>query len=335
MTSRELQYKALIKEFDAKRMKAEQAQKRREEEVYTKIPDIEALDRKLNCIGADLVRSMITSPDVNRVSNFKQASHELLTTKKMLLVENGFPENYLDVQYSCPICNDLGFVKSKPCKCFKQAQINLAYEQSNIKPLLKIENFRSFNFDYYSPDVDQRFNTSPLNNMKRIYESCVKFVENFEFEPSNLLFYGATGLGKTFLCNCIAKELLDSGHIVLYLTAPQLFKLFEESRFHRDDMEDHAKNLLDILFTVDLLIIDDLGTETGTTFTCSDLFHVLNTRYLNQNATVISTNLKPNEWNDYYSERIASRIFGNYTNLRLFGQDIRVMKKYINSKIHV
>lgn len=331
MTSRELQYKYLIRQFDIKRTKAEQEKKAREQKIYAQIPTIQKIDQKLNATGINLIRSMLVKPGETSVSDFKESSHELITTKKMLLVENGFPEDYLEVHYACPTCQDTGFIGSKPCKCFKQAQINLAYEQSNLKYLLKSENFRTFNFDYYSPDVDGNYNTSPRNNMERIYQICVDFVEKFEYEKSNLLFHGPTGLGKTFLCNCIAKELLDSGYIVLYLTSPQLFKLFEESRFHRDDMEDEAKDVLNTLFTVDLLIIDDLGTEMSSSFTGPDLFHVLNTRYLNQNSTIISTNLKPNELKEYYSERILSRIFGNYTNLRLFGQDIRVMRKYLKS----
>lgn len=327
MTSKELQYKLLLRQYDTKRTHAIQDKKSREQEVYAKVPSIAKIDASLNRNGIDLVRSMLT-PHSKNISDFREHSSELLLSKKMLLVENGFPDNYLDVHYDCTNCNDTGFIGHEPCRCFKQNLINLAYEQSNLKNVLSFENFSLFNFDYYSSDVDSNIGRSPKKNMENIYQACVGFVEKFDMEKGNLLFYGPTGLGKTFLCNCIAKELLDEGYNVLYLTAIELFKLFDEARFHREDMPLEAKNILDTLTTVDLLIIDDLGTELGTSFTAPDLFGVLNTRYLTQKSTIISTNLEPNEWKDLYSERVASRIFGHYTSYKFFGTDVRLFKKY-------
>ncbi|MDF2613259.1 MAG: family ATPase [Clostridia bacterium] len=330
MNAKEAHYKRLIREYDIKRTLAAQNQLKRSKEVYHKVPQIEEIDKILNHSGIALVRSMLTSPHSTSVEEFQKNSDDLIFTKKMLLVEAGFPENYLDVLYDCPLCKDTGFIESKPCTCFKQGLITIAYEQSNLKNILQIENFNTFNLNYYSKEIDTSSNKSPYSTMERIHQICVGFIENFENEKQNLLFHGPTGLGKTFLCNCIAKELLDQNYTVLYLTAPQLFKLFDESRFHREDMVDEAKNILSTLFTVDLLVIDDLGTESASTFTGSDLFDVLNTRYLNQNATIISTNVAPNDWNKYYSERIVSRVFGNYTNLKFIGSDIRLLKKYRN-----
>lgn len=330
MTNKEFHYKRLMREYDIKRTLAVQNQLKRAQEVYTKVPQIQQIDKLLNNSGIQLVRSMLTAPDHTSIEDFKKNSDDLLLTRKMLLVEAGFRENYLDILYDCSVCNDTGFIDDKPCACFKQGLINIAYEQSNLKHILKIENFASFNMNYYSKQIEETSQKSPYSTMERIHQICVGFIEKFETEKQNLLFYGHTGLGKTFLCNCIAKELLDRNYTVLYLTSPQLFKLFEEARFHREDMVEEAKDILSTLFTVDLLIIDDLGTESSSTFTGSDLFDVLNTRYLNQNATIISTNVAPNEWHKYYSERIVSRVFGNYTNLKFIGADIRLLKKYNN-----
>lgn len=328
MTSKELQYKLLLRQYDLKRTNAIHAKKEREQEVYTKVPAIAKIDSKLNHTGVALIRSMLNPSKAQSIDEFRTSSQDLQLTKKMLLVENGFSENYLDVHYDCSLCEDTGFVGSKPCKCFKQNLINLAYEQSNLKNLLEFENFSHFNFNYYSTETEGNSPRSPRKNMENIYQTCVGFVERFDTDKGNLLFYGSTGLGKTFMCNCIAKELLDAGYNVLYLTAPELFKLFDESRFHREDMLDEAKNILETLSTVDLLIIDDLGTESGTSFTGSDLFGVLNTRYLTQKSTIISTNLEPQKWKELYSDRIASRIFGNYKACKFFGTDIRLLKKY-------
>lgn len=343
MTTKELQYKLLIRNYDTKRTVAAENKRLREQEIYAKVPDIQKIDESLSKLGINLIKSALRSPGEDLTASFQAKNSELLRMKKCLLVEHGYPLDYLDVHYDCPICKDTGFIndlsepdasntivfsKSKPCKCFQQNLINLAYKQSNLKNVLELENFNTFKFDYYSGEVDPAHNNSPLSNMKRIYEMCVDFVEQFSTQKRNILFHGPTGLGKTFLCNCIAKEILDLGHSVLYLSAQELFKLFEESRFHRDDMGEESKHTLNILFTVDLLIIDDFGTESNNSFTGPDLFRVINTRYLNQKSTIISTNLPIRDWKTLYSERIISRIFGEYSVFRVFGEDIRLMKKY-------
>lgn len=328
MTSKDYQYKFLIRQYDTKRTHAMQDKKIREQEIHTKIPHIAKIDASLNRNGIALIRSMLHPAQTDNVDTFRQNANELLLTKKMLLVENGYSEDYLDVYYDCKICEDTGFIADKPCTCFKQNLINLAYEQSNLKNILSFENFANFNFTFYNDEIDPHIGRSSRKNIENIHQASVGFVEKFDLEKGNLLFYGPTGLGKTFLCNCIAKELLDSGYNVLYLTATELFKLFDEARFHRKDMPLESKNILDTLSTVDLLIIDDLGTEFGTSFTAPDIFGILNNRYLTQKSTIISTNLEPNEWKDLYSERVASRIFGNYTAYKFFGSDVRLLKKY-------
>jgi DNA replication protein DnaC len=328
MTSKQLQYKHLLHLYDQKRMAAIHLKKRREEEIYQKIPDIFKIDESLKKTGLHLVKQVLKDSKDFSSESFRSHSETLIQTKKMLLVENGYPKDYLDIQYECNHCKDTGFIGNEKCTCFNQALINVAYTQSNLKSILQKENFETFSFEYYDREKVEPFALSAYQNMKNLYDICVGFVEKFKYETSNLLFYGPTGLGKTFLCNCIAKELLDKGANVLYLSSPELFKLFEESRFHREDMPEEAKNILDTLLSVDLLLIDDLGTEFGNSFTGPDLFHVLNTRFLHQKSTIISTNLEPNEWKNLYSERIVSRIFGHYTTLRLFGKDIRLMKKY-------
>lgn len=328
MTNRELYYKQLLREYDLRRSAALQEKLKRTEMIHEEIPQIKKIDMQLNNTGISLVRSMLTEPDGTSLQDFRAHSEDLIRTKKMLLVEAGYPADYLELQYRCKACKDTGFIGTQPCKCFKQELINIAYEQSNLKHILDRENFEHFTLDYYSKEIDPKTGISPYDKMVDIKQICVGLIENFSFEKQNLLLHGPTGLGKTFLCNCIAKQLLDEGYTVLYFTAPQLFNLFEEARFHREDMEDASKDMLGTLFDVDLLIIDDLGTESINTLTISDLFNVLNTRYLNQNSTIISTNLSPKEWKDRYSDRIISRVFGNYKLLKFIGDDIRMVKKY-------
>lgn len=330
MITKEQQYKQLIKIYDQKRLEAIKLQDERKTQIYNSIPYIYKIDQQLAALGVDLAKAALV-PSANTselLSKFEERNNELRQTKEKLLIDNGYPKNYLDIQYNCTKCNDTGFIEVNPCTCFKQAQINIAYEQSNLKHILEYENFDTFDFSYYSKEVDSEIGISPHENMQNLYRFCVHFVHKFNDSFANILFHGNTGLGKTFLCNCIAKDLLDRGHTVLYLPSVQLFQLFETSRFHREDMEDRSKEILDTLFSVDLLIIDDLGTEFITSFTGPELFNTLNTRLLSQKPTIISTNLSPTELKKYYSDRIVSRIFGSYEVLRVFGQDIRILKKY-------
>ena len=328
MTNSALYYKQLIREYDSKRALNHRDDVARIKEIYEKIPKIKSIDEQLNNTGVKLVKSMLKPNTSMSIEAFRKNTDDLNITKKMLLVESGYSPDYLEPKYDCKECKDTGFIGNSPCKCFKQSLINIAYEQSNLKHILALENFDNFTLDYYSTEKNPKTGISVYETMYQNQQICAGLIEKFETDKQNLLLYGPTGLGKTFLCNCIAKELLDQGYTVLYFTAPQLFKLFEESRFHREDMLEESKDILSTLFDVDLLIIDDLGTESVTTITISDLFNVLNTRYLNQTSTIISTNLTPKDWKDRYSDRIVSRVFGNYEPLKFSGTDIRMIKKY-------
>ena len=160
---------------------------------------------------------------------------------------------------------------------------------------------------------------------------CKDFVENFESKKENLLFYGNTGLGKTFLCSAIAKEIAHKGHTVMYNTASRLFKALEKERFaKKEDNEFNQMSISDDILGVDLLIIDDLGTEFGTIVTSSELFDIINIRLIEHKPVIISTNLTPDRLQDQYSDRIASRIVGEYKCLKFFGDDIRIIKRYMN-----
>ena len=90
-------------------------------------------------------------------------------------------------------------------------------------------------------------------------------------------------------------------------------------------------NVLKNLLSVDLLVIDDLGTESLNNMKFSELFTLINTRLLNQNnkstKTIISTNLSLDNLASTYGERIISRLIGSYNICYFFGDDIRIKKR--------
>jgi len=322
-------FNACIRDLDADRAEAARLLDARRREVYEKSPRIKEIDDILFATGLNISKLALGDPSADiakLLSEMEKENARLNREKKALLKDCGFKQNYLTDIYKCKTCSDAGFVGNEQCRCLKQKLIQRRYGQSNLSNILQKENFDNFDLRFYSEEKDA-FGISPRANIKNIYRVCMKFVSEFGVKPSNLLFYGATGLGKTFLCNAVAKDLLDNGKTVLYTTAPQLFKVFEEYRFHREDMEDAASSV-DIIYESDLLIIDDLGTEFITSNSLTEFFSVVNARLLTNKSMIVSTNLSPNELESVYTERIISRLIGNFTMLKFFGQDIRLLKKY-------
>ena len=161
----------------------------------------------------------------------------------------------------------------------------------------------------------------------------MNFVNNIDLpEQKNLLFVGNTGLGKTFLANCIAKKVLEMGKTVVYQTAPVLMDKVIEYKFSYDK-DIYEKEQYNKIFYVDLLIIDDLGTETMSNNKFTELFNIINTRLLNNKKILISTNLTLNELYQQYDERVMSRLIGNFTICKFVGDDIRLKKKKINQEV--
>ena len=320
----------VMKEYERDRDRARADLDSKRQEVFKSIPRIMAIENQLKSISIKLARHILTSGgDARALERLKRESESLLSEKRQLLADSRFGAGYLDTPYHCPICHDMGFVGSVRCVCLKQRLIQKYYDYSNLSGVLERENFSTFDMRCYSTTViESEDNMSPRAKMKFILKACKDFTDSFggDTPVENLLFYGGPGLGKTFLCNCLAKEILDKGATVLYATAPKLFKALENFRFNRQEAED--PETIEALTEVDLLIIDDLGTEISTLVTVSELFDILNTRLLMDKSIIISTNLCPARFTDQYSERIVSRFFGNFKMLKFIGDDIRVRKKY-------
>lgn len=320
-------FNQILRTYDKKQARNHQLHLHRQEEIDQQIPRIAQIKKEISSYSMKAIQSTLSDP-MNKEhyeADLKTLLNSLKQEKQTLLAAHNYPKDYLDPIYDCSLCKDTGYIHHKRCRCLTQAIIEYSYKQSNIAGILERENFSTFSFKHYSDEKDPKTGISPLENIRSVHSVCVRFVEEFDQHFDNLILYGQSGLGKTFLCNCIAKELLDNGKTVIYLSAFQLFRLFENYRFHKDE-ELVSFEEIDHIFTCDLLIIDDLGTEFNNSLTKSELFNCLNSRLLNQKSTVISTNLGSHEWVKEYSERIISRIFGYYTQLKFFGKDIRLSR---------
>lgn len=321
------QYDTIIRTYEQKQLYNRNILDKRCETVYNKIPEINEINQKISFLSVKQARKLLEGDD-NALTELKFQIRKLSERKTKLLTEAGFPADYLEPVYDCPDCKDTGYIGSQKCHCFQKAVIDLLYTQSNLKNILQKENFNTFSFSYYSGNhVDPKTGRSSLATIQKAYETAWEFVNTFSTEFRNLFLYGDTGIGKTFLSNCIAKELIDRSYSVIYFSAFELFDTLAKSRFEKDEIADQMN---EHIFDCDLLIIDDLGTELANSFTVSQLFLCLNERLLRRKSTIISTNLSLDDLIHIYSERTFSRITSNYTMLRLTGDDIRIKKKLMN-----
>lgn len=325
MSLKNYQYNAIMRLYDERQAASRTLLSARQNEIRTVIPAYNDLHKQIIENSMNYARTSLFAEHTDGASELRRQNEELSAKKAALLVANGYPADYLSPVYTCTDCRDTGMIGEERCHCFKQAVVDLLYAQSNIENIIKEENFDTFSFDYYNDTVvDPKTKLTPRQNIQRIYDTCQTFVRNFDKEFNNLLFYGNSGLGKTFLSHCIAKELLGTAHTVLYLTAYELFDILGKAMYNEDEnLSASGEHILDC----DLLIIDDLGTELATAFTMSRLSLCINERFINRRATIISTNFGIQELADHYGERNFSRIFSSYTPLRFFGEDIRLKKK--------
>lgn len=325
--------KSLLIEYDQKRNKAILDAENKKMELYSSIPELEKLDNDINSVSISAIKAVLTNTDSNAPKKLKSELSNLKKKKVTLLKNAGKSLSDLEPNFECNNCKDTGYISTENgnilCPCIKQRLYNLQYNNANIYDL-KNQNFDKFNLNYYSDKVDkEKYNSeiSPKENILKIKEICNNFIKNFD-DPNenNLLFCGNSGLGKTFLSSCIANEIIKTGKTVLYQTAPIMLDTIIDYKFGKTN-NDIIKNINN----VDLLIIDDLGTETKNDYKITELFNIINSRLLNQNnkitKTIISTNLSLQELYDAYEERIISRIIGNYTSCYFFGEDIRIKNR--------
>ncbi len=328
----------LLVEYEQKKRNAENDLEKRKKELYKKNPRLEEIENQINKISINKAKSIL----INKLSDnlSKKFDEDLINLKKekeVILEKEKIDESFFKPKYECEKCKDTGYItslnkKSEMCSCLKQKLINISYNKSNLSNLQK-ENFKNFNANIFSnqKDVEKyKMNISPRENIKTIKKASENFINNFDNpDTKNLFFTGNTGLGKTFMTNCIANELLNRGKTVLYQTAPVLLETIIDNKFNKyktNDTSDFNNQVLE----ADLLIIDDLGTECINSMKLSELFTIINSRCLNLNnkitKTIISTNYNIEKIFEIYEERIGSRIAGFYDIYYFFGEDLRLKK---------
>lgn len=319
------QYDAIMRIYSRLQLENARTAAARREEAYDRIPALRKLDLTVSEAAALAAREALEGSEEASAS-FRSRLDQIRRKREALLTGNGYPADYLDPPCRCPDCHDTGFLPDgTQCHCFRQAAIDLLYSQSGMREILQKENFDTFSLDYYPSDIRHPVTgKTSRQNMEDILSGCRRFIEDFDKESQNLFFYGDTGLGKTFLSHCIAKELIETSHSVMYFTAFDLFEQLAKDSFSKAS---EAAGTFDFITECDLLIIDDLGTELTNAFVSSRLFLLLNERLRSGKSIIISTNLPLAKFAEVYSERIFSRITSGFLLMNFFGSDIRIQKK--------
>lgn len=329
---------SLLIEYEQKRRNAENDLEYRKKKIYEQIPRLQKIEEEIGKLSIYRAKCILMYGATDCLkTEFEKELESLKQEKEEILKEAQINESYFKPKYECEKCKDTGYItypdkKTEMCNCLKQRLINISYNKSNLSNLQK-ENFQNFDINKFSDKIDvekYRMNISPRENINTIKKASEDFVKNFDKpDVKNLFFTGNTGLGKTYMTNCIANELLNMGKTVLYQTAPVLLETIIDNKFNKYKTA-NTNDFYNQVLTADLLIIDDLGTECTNSMKLSELFTILNTRCLNLNnkitKTIISTNLSIEKIFQVYEERIGSRIAGFYDIYYFFGDDLRLLK---------
>ena len=312
-------FRRIAADYRDKNLRAKNAAEERRAELHHKLPQVEEIDRALSATGLRILQEALQGREGldERMKKLEESNALLLEARKELLRANGYPEDYTSVHYECDECMDTGYVHGKMCKCMRRALTLAGYESSGVLKLIDKQNFDTFDLGYYV-GAERR-------NMENILSHVREYAASFDGKTMrNLLFIGTTGLGKTHLSSAIAKEVVERGYDVVYESAQKVFSDFEAEKFGRGR---GAETNTERYYDCDLLILDDLGTEMQSTFSVSALYQLLNTRLIGEKSMIISTNVTKEELLEKYSDRITSRLLGEFEICVFAGKDIRLQKR--------
>lgn len=313
-------YKKIYDEYSQKYLIARQRAAERERELHSKVAGVAEIDRALSLTGLEIFRASINGGDTKaKIAEIREKNEKLLSDRRELLLSNGYPADYSDVKYECNKCGDTGFIDNTMCSCMREALVLAGIENSGFASLIHEQSFDGFSLDYYAK------NPNFHEIMRRNRDFLIDYAKNFDEKSApSILMMGGTGLGKTHLSSAVAREVISRGKDVFYTGAIDLFEQFELQRFKSYSNE--PNELIERYFECDLLIIDDLGTEMINQFSVSTLYNLINDRLSRKKPVIISTNLTKDDIRKKYTDRITSRLFGEFQVLFFVGTDVRAQK---------
>lgn len=312
-------FQEALNKINSRRIQAKLENERRYQEIDSKIPEIAEINRQL----AQTASKILMGEDIEIL---KRQNLQAQRYCAQLLINHGYPADYLDIHYTCSKCQDTGYFEGRYCSCLEKIISSVSIQEMNRNTHLQLRSFDQFSLEYYRGVYKENTKHETIDcylKMQKAFNSCRQYAENFTLHSPSLLFYGDVGVGKTHLSLSIVTEVLKKGFEVIYDSIGNLTAQIEQEHFNREKSDVHTLNML---LNTDLLVLDDLGTEFQTSFTNSVIYNIINTRINRNLPTIISTNLDPEKLGDYYEERVMSRLCAVYEVWELAGEDIRMLK---------
>ena len=307
-------------ELKKRRDNAEQLSDMRRKQLITKFPELLEIENTIRDAALEVIKGLGSGKAVN-VNSLAEKNLNAQKEKTELLKKNGYPEDYLEPQYSCKLCNDSGILNGKLCSCHLELLKKISMSEYSCSSVLAVSTFDTFDLKYYSTEKDKKFGYSPREYMEASVDFLKSYSEKFNKNSGSFFFTGGTGLGKTHLSLAVMNKVTEKGYSVFYGSADNIIKQMEKERFGRSngDIEEEIEN-------ADLLIIDDLGTEFRTAFSETAVYQIINNAILNGKPMIISSNLSITELEERYGQRVVSRL-NSFEVINFIGTDIRQIKK--------
>lgn len=324
--NRENVMRAALSDLEAQRANNMEVERKRRMEACAKSPEIARLLDVRQKLFYSSMRNAFSSPEkAKQISNAMKLEMENINKNlRIILQKNGLPEDYLQPVYRCPLCKDTGYVGEpvhEPCVCLKRAMLNKLYQNEGLQGL-EYQNFKTFDENIFPDTPIEGKKLSQRAYIQRYRAFCEEYANSFKpGEGKGLLLCGRSGLGKTFLMNCVAQRVLELGYSVVVISA---YKLVELMRSYQFDGRG-AEQVQDIL-TCDLLAIDDLGSEPMLRgVTLSAIYHIVNERNNANRAIVVTTNCSSDLLYEKYDDRIAARLTApsKMSVIEFMGVDVR------------
>ena len=323
------QYDEIMRIISGRHQAAVRNSNLRQEELKSKLPEVADLNERIADLCLREAEARIRK-NAGLAESLLKERRELVGKRNMLMKEAGYPEDYGSLKVYCEICGDTGYAGNEKCGCFKELESRILNRDSGLPALMEKENFSSFDMGIYDKntyieELKPREITQYDYMLKKVLPDIERYLEDFDGKSGrNILMFGPAGTGKTFLSNCIAKELIERRYSVVYERAGDMFRSMSRAEFSRlPSPEDES--LEDRINSCDLFILDDLGTEFATEYTRGRLFSIISNRLSRELSTIITTNMSMSQLKSQYGERVSSRFIGEYMLIPFYGRDLRTV----------
>lgn len=293
----------------------------KKEEIGRKIPEYNNISDKIKQLNISLLNKIYENNE-NQISKIEREIKLLKEKRDFLLEENGYDEEYLNLEYNCSICEDTGEINGKICSCKKDIVNKIRLSRAKMYQAVEEENFENFDLNIFRGEKLEDEPISPKELMTMYYEDFKGYAEKFNRGSDSLYIHGPVGVGKTYICNAISSEVIKRGYNVVYMTALSLMQQLRLYLYSSFETEQEHEEKYNLLIDSDLLVIDDLGTENITENSISNLFNLINSRIIKSKPIIISTNVPIKEVPRFYDERISSRL-KDFKEYELLGDDLR------------